>query len=151
METDDAAVPEPGDGEDDAEKGQQYAEDEEGFVARNRRGEPVEVHPEKAGERGDGQEDQRHERQAINLLALFTGDLGGEIVDDVGHPLSALEKLLLEVLHLVGVVVELLGSADSGAVQRLDPGRRRANRTKIAIEARRRGLERLELLRQRGG
>src|SRR5215469_9896091 len=53
-ETDDVAVPEPGDGEDDTEKGQQHAEDEEGFAARDRRDEPVEVHPEKAGERSDG-------------------------------------------------------------------------------------------------
>jgi hypothetical protein len=81
-EPDDVAVPEPGDGEADGEKRQQHAEDEEGFAARDRRDEPVEVHPEKAGERGDGQEDQGHERQAIDLLALFAGDLGGEIVDD---------------------------------------------------------------------
>jgi ribosome modulation factor len=40
-ETDDVAVPEPGDGEDDGEKRQQHAEDEEGFAARDRRGEPV--------------------------------------------------------------------------------------------------------------
>ena len=53
-ETDDVAAPEPGDGEDDAEKGQQHAEDEEGFAARDRSGYPVEVHPKKAGERGDG-------------------------------------------------------------------------------------------------
>src|SRR6516165_6662466 len=75
-ETDDVAVPEPGDGEDDAEERQQHAEDEEGFTARDRRDEPVEVHPEKAGERSDGQKDQGHERQAIDLLALFAGDLG---------------------------------------------------------------------------
>src|SRR5215471_5016074 len=135
METDDSAVPEPGDGEDDAEERQQHAEDEEGLAARDRRGEPVEVHPEKAGERGDGQEDQGHERQAIDLLALLAGDLGGEVVDDVRHPLPALEKLLLDVLNLVGVIVELRGPADSRALHRLDPGRRRANRTEIAIEA----------------
>ena len=150
-ETDDVAAPEPGDGEDDAEKGQQHAEDEEGFAARDRRDQPVEVHPEKAGERGYGQEDQGHKRQAIDLLALFAGDLGGEVVDDVRHPLPPLEKLLLDVLHLVGVVVDLLGPADSRAVHRLDPGRRRANRTEIAIEARRCRLQRLETFRQRGG
>ena len=32
METDDFAAPEPGDGEGDAEKRQQHAEDEEGFA-----------------------------------------------------------------------------------------------------------------------
>ena len=37
-ETDEVAAPEPGDGEDDAEKGQQHAEDEEGFAARDRSG-----------------------------------------------------------------------------------------------------------------
>src|SRR6516164_6728801 len=108
-ETNNVAVPEPGDGEHDAKKRQQHAEDDKGFAARDRRDEPVEVHPEKASERGDGQEDKGHERQAIDLLALFAGDLGGEIVDDVRHPLPALEKLLLDVLHLVGVVVELRG------------------------------------------
>ena len=60
-ETNDVAVPEPGDSEHDAEKRQQHAEDDEGFAACDRRDEPVEVHPEKAGERSDGQEDQGHE------------------------------------------------------------------------------------------
>jgi len=46
----------------------------------------------KKPERRDGQEDQRHERQAIDLLALFAGDLGREIVDDVRHPLPPLES-----------------------------------------------------------
>ena len=105
----------------------------------------------KKPERRDGQEDQRHERQAIDLLALFAGDLGREIVDDVRHPLPALEKLLLDVLHLVGVVVELRGPADSRALHRLDAGRRRANRTEIAIEARRCRLQPLKPLRQRDG
>ena len=63
------------------EGGQQHAEDEEGFAARDRRDQPVEVHPEKAGERGYGQEDQGHKSQAIDLLALFAGDLGGEVVE----------------------------------------------------------------------
>src|SRR5262249_37764329 len=76
---------------------------------------------------------------------------GRRVVDDVRHPLPALEKLLLNVLHLVGVVVELLGPANSRAVHRLDPSCRRADRTKIAIEARRRRLQRLEALRQHGG
>src|SRR6516164_6578037 len=129
-QTNDVAVPEPGDSEHDAEKRQQHTEDDKGFAARDRRNEPVEVHPEKAGERRDRQEDQGHERQAIDLLALFAGDLGGEIMDDVRHPLPALEKLLLDVFHL-----ELRGPTDSRAPHRLDPGRRRANRTEIAIEA----------------
>jgi hypothetical protein len=115
------------------------------------RDEPVEVHPEKAGERSDGQEDQGHECQAIDLLALFAGNLGGEIMDDVRHPLPAPEKLLLDVLHLVGVVVELRGPTDSRTVHRLDPGCRRANRTEIAIEARCCRLQPLQALRQRGG
>src|SRR5215470_76974 len=76
--TDDVAAPEPHNGEDDAKKRQQHAEDEEGFAAGDRLDEPVEVHPEKAGERSDGQEDHGHERQAIDLLALFAGNLGGE-------------------------------------------------------------------------
>src|SRR6516164_3687631 len=140
-QTNDVAVPEPGDSEHDAEKRQQHTEDDEGFAARDRRNEPVEVHPEKASERRDRQKDQGHERQAIDLLALFAGDLGGEIMDDVRHPLPALEKLLLDVLHLVGVVVELRGPTDSRAPHRLDPGRRRANRTEMAIEARRYRLQ----------
>src|SRR5262249_23200809 len=41
--------------------------------------------------------------------------------------------------------------ADSRAMHCLDPGRRRANRTEIAIEARRCRLQRLEALRQHGG
>jgi hypothetical protein len=45
-ETDDVAVPQPGDGEDDGEKRQQHAEDEEGFAARDRRGEPSGVSDE---------------------------------------------------------------------------------------------------------
>ena len=57
-ETNNVAVPEPGDGEHDAKKRQQHAEDDKGFAARDRRDEPVEVHPEKASERGDGQEDR---------------------------------------------------------------------------------------------
>src|SRR5262249_30185554 len=146
-----AAMPEPGDGESDAEKRQQHAKDEKGFAACDRRGEPIEVHPKEAGKRGDGQEDQGHKRQAIDLLALFAGDLGGEIVDNVRHPLWALKKLLLDVLHLAGVVFELFGPAGSRAAHCLDPRRRRANRTEIAIEARRCRLQRLQALRQYRG
>ena len=52
---------------------------------------------------------------------------------------------------MVGVVVELRGPADSRALHRLDAGRRRANRTEIAIEARRCRLQPLKPLRQRDG
>src|SRR6516165_2945440 len=49
--------------------------------------------------------------------------------------------MMFDVFHLVGVVVELRGPTDSRAPHRLDPGRRRANRTEIAIEARRYRLQ----------
>jgi hypothetical protein len=57
-ETDDVPTPKPDDSGDDAEKRQEYPEDEEGFAARDRPSEPIEVHPEKPGERGDRKEDQ---------------------------------------------------------------------------------------------
>ena len=72
-------------------------------------------------------------------------------MDDIGHPLPTLEKLLLDVLHLVGVVVEFRDPTDSRTAHRLDPGCRRANRTEIAIEARCCRLQPLQALRQRGG
>jgi hypothetical protein len=101
---------------------------------------PVEVHAEKAGEKGDGKEDHGYHREPRDLLALLLGNARSMVAHDIGQPLATFVQPMLKVFHLVGVVVQLCRTALVHARHNLDADNCRSDKAAVPFERRPDGL-----------
>ena len=78
---------EPEKGEDDACRGQRETKKQESRGASDSLDHPTEIHAEKSGEERDWQENDRHERESIDLVALTLGNRRCVILQESYAPL----------------------------------------------------------------
>ena len=95
---------------------------------------PIEIHTEKARQKGDRQEHQRNDRQPIDLLALALCDRRRRALRDIRPPLVAFVKTVLNIIDLVRVVVQFSGASLVNSWQCLDADNGRSDGGTVAID-----------------